>query len=129
MAEQKVMVCDGAHEAPVLASTTVEVRVDGQLRRVDLCAEHEAQLQSLLAEFLSPARGGRRGSPPRAGRPPAKRATTSRRRQDRRADLPAGQEQIRSWARDQGLEVSDRGRLSKAVIEQYRDAHQHESGE
>lgn len=30
---------------------------------------------------------------------------------------------IRAWAKSQGLEVSDRGRIPKSIIEQYETAH------
>jgi hypothetical protein len=30
---------------------------------------------------------------------------------------------IRAWARDEGLPVADRGRLSAAVVRRFRDAH------
>ena len=30
---------------------------------------------------------------------------------------------IRTWARGQGLEVSDRGRIPRAIVEQYEAAH------
>jgi hypothetical protein len=30
---------------------------------------------------------------------------------------------VRQWARDNGIEVKDQGRMSKNVVEQYRDAH------
>ena len=48
------------------------------------------------------------------------RSTRSRRARDSRAsgprkDLPA----IREWARGQGIDVSDRGRIPAAVIAQY----------
>ena len=123
MAEQTVLVCDLAHDKSALASTTVELPLKGQPRRVDLCAEHDAQLQSLLAEFLSTVTAGR-GPSPRRNRTATKRSSGKRRRNGQPASLSAGQEQIRAWAKEHGLEVSDRGRLSKAVIEQYHGAHQ-----
>jgi Lsr2 len=129
MAEQKMLVCDLAHEEPALASTTVELPLHGQLRRLDLCAEHDAHLQSLLAQFLSKAGESRRGSLRGRTRAASKRAAGARRRGGQRPNLPAGQEQIRAWAREQGLQVSDRGRLPKSIVEQYGEAHQDAAAE
>jgi hypothetical protein len=36
---------------------------------------------------------------------------------------PADRETIRAWAKEQGIEVADVGRLSKAVEDAYRAAH------
>jgi hypothetical protein len=123
-----MLVCDLAHEEPALASTTVELPLHGQLRRLDLCAEHDAHLQSLLAQFLSTTAEGRRGSFRGRTRAASKRAGGARRR-GQRPNLPAGQEQIRAWAREQGLQVSDRGRLPKSIVEQYGEAHQDAAAE
>jgi len=38
-------------------------------------------------------------------------------------ETPEGRAEIRRWAREAGLEVSDRGALSRAVIDAYRAAH------
>ena len=37
--------------------------------------------------------------------------------------MPASPAEIRAWARENGIEVGTRGRLSAAVIEAYTKAH------
>lgn len=39
-------------------------------------------------------------------------------------DSPVSNQQIRDWARENGIEVSDRGKIPASVIEQFNAAHQ-----
>lgn len=59
-------------------------------------------------------------------RRPAKRRASAPKRGARRGSAngrsTVGQAQIRSWARENGHTVSDRGRLPAAVLAAYRDA-------
>ena len=68
---------------------------------IDLNAEHRAELRRALQPFIDAGRrAGRRTVPAASG-------------DDRAA--------IRQWARENGHEVSDRGRISAAVVEAYNN--------
>jgi hypothetical protein len=75
---------------------------------IDLSPQNKAQLAEALAPFISAARRTTRTASPR-------RRRTAADRMDRAA--------IRAWAHDQGLTISDRGRLSAEVVSKYRAAH------
>ena len=93
------------------ADETVTFALDGVTYEIDLTAERAAQLRDSLATWVGHARrvGGRSTS--------AARPATRRRRGD--SDAQA----IREWAKGQGLEVSERGRISAEVREAYDKAH------
>ena len=87
---------------------TVSFGLDGVTYEIDLAKKNRAKLEKALAPYLEAARrvprGGRRG----AGRGSGPSA-------DRSA--------VRAWARDAGLQVSERGRVSAEVMRQYEAAH------
>lgn len=81
--------------------------IDGVSYEIDLAEPNHARLAETLAPFIKAGRrvsSGRGGS----GRSPAPRA-------DRTA--------IRAWARQEGLEVPERGRISGEIMKQYEAAH------
>lgn len=91
------------------AEETVTFSLDGKAYELDLNAENAGRLRGALEEWIKPARrassvGGsrRRTSGPRTGR-------------------DAGP--IREWARANGYEVSDRGRIPSEVEDAYNAAH------
>ncbi len=80
---------------------TVRFGLDGKAYEIDLSAENAAALQEALAPFVKAGRRqGGSGAPRRRG---AGR------------DLDA----IRTWARENGYEVADRGRISADVEKAY----------
>ena len=85
------------------ANQTVTFALDGVSYEIDLNDEHAAALRESLEDWIGKARrtGGRRSS----GR--------------RRSSGPSDTQKIREWAREQGLEVSDRGRVSADVRKAY----------
>ena len=89
------------------ADETVQFGFDGTAYELDLNARHAADLRHRLAPFVEHARRVRR----RVGRVPARTGASRERSR-----------QIRAWAEQQGLEVSDRGRLPADVIQQYENA-------
>lgn len=95
------------------AQRTVTFAWDGRTYEVDLSKKNAAALERVFKPYLAAARSVRpvtaRSSTRSAGRP----GTGARRR-----DLQA----IRDWARAQGHEVSDRGRVPTAVVEAYEAA-------
>lgn len=78
---------------------------------IDLNAAHREELESVLERFIAAARPVRVAKQSRQRRP----AETSR--TDR--DLT---HKIRQWAKENGHEVSERGRLPKTLIEAYEAA-------
>jgi len=92
------------------ADETVSFSLDGVSYEIDLTSGNAAKLRDDLAVWIGHAErtGGRRSS----GR------TTSK-GSGRKPDLGA----VRAWARDNGHQVSDRGRISAEVQSAYDKAH------
>jgi hypothetical protein len=91
------------------ADETVRFGLGGTEYEIDLSTKNANVLRRQLAPFIEHARKAGRGQRRRPGR------TTSSR--ERSAD-------IRAWAKDQGITVSERGRISASVAEQYEAATQ-----
>lgn len=91
------------------ADETVTFGLDGVTYEIDLNAGHAEELREALAPFIGHGRkvGGRRSA---GRRTPATSSGPS-----------AGE--VREWARENGWEVSDRGRVPAEVREAYDAAH------
>ena len=102
------------------AAGTVSFGLDGKTYEIDLSDDNAAKLRDSLASFVAVAR--KNGAPAATGsRPGPKMTATSGRRPQ-----PLDREQtaaIRAWARQNGHQVSDRGRISKAVVDAFQAAH------
>ena len=113
---QVLLVCD-LHDDEVEGSETVAFGLDGTSYEIDACEQHAAELRDAFAPFVGAAR--------RAGRSPV--APAQRRGGRRASSSGSGDKQrvqeIREWARSNGHKVSERGRLSAAVVEAYEAAH------
>lgn len=90
------------------ADGTVYFALDGINYEIDLSAEHADALRESFAEWVAAAR----------------RATgrVSRRRAGGRPQVSSDAREIRTWAREQGIEVSDRGRIPAPVREAWEAA-------
>lgn len=77
---------------------------------IDLSAENAQRFRELLEPYIKAAR--------KVGRQ-ARGATPKGRTAGQKFDLVA----VRAWARSQGHEVSDRGRVPTAILEAYERAH------
>jgi Lsr2 len=86
---------------------TVAFSVEGQTYEIDLSQRNLARLQKSLQPFME---AGRRTTLRKAARP-----GRSAVRIDRAA--------VRAWATAQGLQVSERGRISAEVMGKYEAAH------
>lgn len=108
---QVLLVCD-LDDDDVEGTSTVTFGLDGSSYEIDVCDRHAAELRDAFAPFVGAAR--------RAGRSHAgarrARAGATRTGGDRTTA-------IREWARENGHKVSDRGRLSAAVVSAYDAAH------
>jgi Spy/CpxP family protein refolding chaperone len=91
------------------AAETVMFGFDGVMYEIDLSERNRARLQRDLAPYVA------------AGR----RVSRSRRRagSDRQPAPRADRAAVRAWAKDNGLKVSERGRMSAEVISKYEAAH------
>ncbi|MCL8026196.1 histone-like nucleoid-structuring protein Lsr2 [Nocardioides bruguierae] len=94
------------------ATETVQFGLDGVSYEIDLSDEHAGELREALALYVGNGRkvAGRRSS---GGAKKAAAATGSG---------PSAKE-IRDWARENGHDVPDRGRVSAEVREAYDAAH------
>lgn len=87
------------------ATETVSFALDGREYEIDLNDKHAGKLRDVLAPYIGHARkagGSRRRSRGGSGPSPA---------------------DIRAWARENGFDVPDRGRVSSQVREAYLAAH------
>lgn len=96
------------------AEETVEFTLDGINYEIDLSAANVAELRDALAQYI--ASGRRVGGRKRAGMPklsavPSPPATPTQSREQNQA--------IREWARANGYDLSDRGRIPGHVTEAY----------
>jgi hypothetical protein len=85
------------------ADETLRFGVDGSDYEIDLNTKNAAALHRLLAPFVARAR--RAGS---SARRPVRTAASRRRSHD-----------IRVWAMEQGIDLSDRGRIPSGVVDRY----------
>ena len=95
------------------ADEQVEFMVDGKSYAIDLSESNSKKLRDALAPFVTAARrtGGRHRSGATAVAPA--RSTTDREQN----------QAIREWAQQQGLKISERGRIPASVLEAYKAAH------
>ena len=93
------------------AEGTVRFGLDGSEYEIDLNAKHAQQLRDALARYVGAARrvgGGARRQAARGGR----RASAS----------GLNTTEVREWARAQGIEVKDRGRVPAEVVVKFKAA-------
>jgi hypothetical protein len=95
---------DGSPDA-----ATVSFGLDGVSYEIDLAAANRTRLTNLVAPYISAGRKVSRGRGRRGPQPAAVG------RVDRAA--------VRAWAREAGLAVSERGRISAEVMSQYEAGH------
>jgi len=89
------------------ADETVRFGLDGSEYEIDLSKKNAAAFRRQLTSFIEHAR--------KAGRGPRRRPVRTASNRERSGD-------IRSWAKDHGMAVSDRGRIPASVVEQYEAA-------
>jgi Lsr2 len=103
----------------IAADETVTFALDGTTYEIDLSEKNAEQMRDVFGKYVQAARkvssrGGNRASG--AGR---SRATGGGGGRMDREQAGA----IRDWARKNGHEVSDRGRIPASVVEAYEAAH------
>lgn len=88
------------------AERTVRFSMDGADYEIDLSDSHAQQLRDALAPYISAAR----------------RTGPSTRRTSHKAAKAADPTEVREWARAQGIEVKDRGRVPAELITKFKAA-------
>lgn len=89
------------------AEGTVRFGLDGTDYEIDLNARHTEDLRNVLASYVAHARkvsGSARGGTGRNARKPSAVDTTA----------------VRAWARENGLDIKDRGRVPADVVAKYQ---------
>jgi hypothetical protein len=90
------------------AAGTVRFGLDGTEYEIDLSAAHSDELRNSLERYLAHAR--------RTGGTARTAART------RRGGVTVDTAKVREWAKEQGIEVKDRGRVPADIVEQYQTA-------
>ena len=88
---------------------TVHFSCGGHSYEIDLSQENRKTLEELLRRYII---GARRVS----GQPAARRSPG-------KTNAGVNANAIRVWAWEQGMQVSERGRISKKVLDAYAEAH------
>lgn len=101
------------------ATDTIHFGLDGIQYEIDLSEGNAVKLRDALGKYVGA--GSRVG---RMGGPGGHRATVTRRQgppveRHSREQLNA----VREWARSQGIEISDRGRVPVDVMAKFEEAH------
>jgi Lsr2 len=92
------------------ADTVVRFGLDGKAYEIDLSTANAEKFRTALARYVEAAR--KNGPVRGAGRGTRAKAT----------DAGPNTAEVREWAKSQGIEVSDRGRLSKDLVVQFQEA-------
>jgi hypothetical protein len=87
------------------ADETVKFSLGGKEYEIDLNAKNATRFRTVLAPFVAHARAT---------------ATGQTRRPARTASSRQRSAAVRAWAKQQGIAVSDRGRIPASVIQQYQ---------
>lgn len=96
------------------ADETVTFALDGATYEIDLTTDNADKLRGLLSDYVD------------AGRKTGGRASRGRGRGSRAASgggTGPDTAKIRAWAKDNGYEVNDRGRVPAGIREAYEKAH------
>lgn len=94
------------------AAERVRFALDGASYEIDLSEDNAQQLRTVLTRYASHARRVDGARAVRSATVPAQRGPDDR----------DASRMIREWARQQGWEVSDRGRLPSTVINAYHES-------
>lgn len=116
---QVVLTCD-LDEEEVPAAQTVTFGYDGYTYAFELCEQHLEEVNEIFQAWIGAARladGGRRR------RSSASSATPARSRRGASGASANGSSDVRTWARNNGFSISERGRIPAEVRRAYEEAH------
>ncbi|WP_262850935.1 histone-like nucleoid-structuring protein Lsr2 [Mumia quercus] len=95
------------------ADETVSFALDGVSYEIDLSTKNAKKLRDAFAPYVAEARKARGGR---------RKASTGGGSGRRRSAGAGSASEIRAWARDNGYEVSERGRVSEEIRSAYEAA-------
>lgn len=99
------------------AAETVLFGLDGKNYNIDLSAENASKLRNALAQYITAARpAGASAGKPGVGTPTVKATPDAI---SKREQLDA----IRAWARKQGYDVAEKGRIPVVIREAFEKSH------
>ncbi|MCI2264762.1 histone-like nucleoid-structuring protein Lsr2 [Sediminivirga luteola] len=95
------------------AAETVRFGLDGVDYEIDLSQQHAEELRGALSPYLGKAR-----------RVSAARSRARRTQSGGSGSSSGGSlTKVRAWAREQGYQIGDRGRVPQEIVEAYKAAH------
>lgn len=109
---QVLLLCD-LEEGNAEAEETIQFALGNTTYEIDVCGQHAQQIRTSMEPFVAHAR--KAGSVAAAG--------GRRSRRERPASNREQSASIRSWAKDRGIQVNERGRIPASVVKEYEQAH------
>jgi hypothetical protein len=106
---QVLLLCD-LDEGNAEAEETIQFALGNTTYEIDVCAQHAQEIRTSMEPFVTHAR--------KAGS-----IAGGRRRRERPASNREQSASIRSWAKDRGIQVNERGRIPASVVKEYEQAH------
>jgi hypothetical protein len=103
------------------ADETLTFGIDGSDYEIDLSSAHADELRQMLAPYIGVARRSR--AKRRGGRSSGSSGASSSASARGRSGGGTSPAEIRQWARENGWEVPERGRVAADVREAYEAAH------
>ncbi len=94
------------------AAETIAFGLDGRAYNIDLNAKNARALRKVLGPYVDSGRRLGTGKPTRGRRTRSPGAISTSSSQD-----------VRAWARSQGIEVADRGRIPRDLTVKFQAAH------
>jgi hypothetical protein len=94
------------------AQGTVLFGLDGRSYEIDLSEANDTKLRELLDPFI------------KSGRRTGRKAGSTASRSTSKGAGDVDPQTVRAWAKENGVEVSDRGRVAGSVVEAYKKATQ-----
>jgi hypothetical protein len=108
---QVLLVCD-VHGDDTEGTETITFSTDGSSYEIDLCDRHAGEYRDAIAPYVAVGRRTHRGGGGGGGR----------RHRGNRSSTGFDPAAVRAWAKSSGVKVSERGRISAEVLEQFHAA-------
>ena len=93
------------------AEETVKFALDGTQYEIDLSAKNAEKLREVFAPYVAAGSKAGRGGVVVGGRAARGRGGASADREQNKA--------VRAWAKREGREISDRGRIPQEIVDEY----------
>ena len=118
---QVILTCDMPHSKETEAGATVPFSLDGTSYELDLCESDATKVRKVFERYTQHARLATSPSPRSFGRKsPQPKVKITPVPSNGHAFTP---QQVRDWAKEQGIKVSGRGRIPADVNNKYAAAH------